>query len=82
MEGYNVCKMISLGQKLKMPKTCGKPFYNNIRDVLCKKPLKKNNKYSRNETILKMGHLSKVIAHATPFQNGQFGSKIKNSKNM
>ena len=33
--------MVSLGQKLKMPKTCEKPFYNNIKVVLCKKPLEK-----------------------------------------
>ena len=28
-------------KKLKMPKTCEKPFYNIIRVVLCKKPLEK-----------------------------------------
>ena len=33
--------MVSLGQKLKMPKTCEKPFYKNIKVVLCKKPLEK-----------------------------------------
>ena len=36
-----ICKMVSLGQKLKMPKTCEKPFYKNIRVVLCKKALEK-----------------------------------------
>ena len=34
-------KKVSLGQKLKMPKTCEKPFYNNIKVFLCKKPLEK-----------------------------------------
>ena len=33
--------MVRLGQKLKMPKTCEKQFYNNITVVLCKKPLEK-----------------------------------------
>ena len=33
--------MVSLGQKLKMPKTCEKHIYKNIRVVLCKKPLEK-----------------------------------------
>ena len=33
--------MIWLGQKLKMPKTCQKQFYKNIRVVLCKKPHEK-----------------------------------------
>ena len=36
------CKMVSLGQKLKMPKTCEKPFYKNIKVVLWKKPLEKH----------------------------------------
>ena len=47
---YSLFKMLSLGHKLKMLKTCQNPFYKNIR-VLCKNPLKKA-KYSRNETIL------------------------------
>ena len=34
--------MVSLSQKLKMPKTCEKPFNKNITVVLCKKPLQKN----------------------------------------
>ena len=38
---YSLCKMVSLGQKLKMPKTCEKPFYKNIRAALCKKPFEK-----------------------------------------
>ena len=44
-----------------MPKTCQKLFYQKI----CKKKAyKENTKYSRNETILKIGHLAKAIAHA------------------
>ena len=35
------CKMVSLGQKLKMPKTCDKRLYKHITVVLCKKRLKK-----------------------------------------
>ena len=38
---YSLCKMVSLGQKLKMPKTCEKPFYKNSTLVLCKKRLEK-----------------------------------------
>ena len=59
-----LCDMVSLGQKLKIPKTCEKPFYKNTRVVLCKKRLEKNPKYSRNETYLKIGHFAKAIAHA------------------
>ena len=40
-KGYTLCKMVSLGQKLKMPKTWEKPFYNNSTLVLCKKLLEK-----------------------------------------
>ena len=44
----------------------------------------KNTQDSRNETIFKIGHLAKAIAHpkAIALKNGQFGSKIKNAKNM
>ena len=48
-KGSSLWKMVSFGQKLKMPKTCEKPFHENIRVVLYKKPLRKNTKYSRNE---------------------------------
>ena len=41
----------------------------------------KNTKYSRNETILKIGHHAKAIAHAR-MQNHDFGSKIKIPKNL
>ena len=33
--------MVSLGQKIKWPKTCEKRFYKHIIDVLCKKRLQK-----------------------------------------
>ena len=61
---YSLCKMVSLGQKLKMPKTCEKSFYKTIRVALCKNLLEQNTKYSRNETSLKIGHLAKAIAFA------------------
>ena len=37
----SLCKMLSLGQKLKMQKTCDKRLYKHIRLVLCKKRLQK-----------------------------------------
>ena len=63
-KGYSLWKMVSLGQKLKLKKTCEKEFFNHVRVVLCKKPLQKNTKYSRNKTILKIGHHAKAIAFA------------------
>ena len=56
--------MFSFAQKLKMPKTCEKPFYKNIKVVLCQKTARKNFKYSRNERKLKIGHRAKARAHA------------------
>ena len=38
-KGYSLCKMVRLGQKFKMPKTCEKRFYKSIRVVPRKKPL-------------------------------------------
>ena len=70
--------MVSLGQKLKRPKTCEKPFYKNIRVVLCKKTAPKNNNYSRNETILKIGHLAKAIAHAKAIVFAKVSVWVKN----
>ena len=55
-KGYSVCQMVSLGQELKMPKTCEKRFHQNIRVVLWK-----NTKYSRNERSLKIGHLRQRV---------------------
>ena len=57
-------KILTLGKKLKFPKTCQNPFYKSFTVVLCKKPAPKSTKYSRNETITKIGHHAKVIAHA------------------
>ena len=48
-KGYSPCKILSLAQKLKFPKTCQNPFYKLFRVVLCKKPLQKtlNNREMR-----------------------------------
>ena len=55
-KGYSLCKILTLGQKLKFQKTCQNPFYKSFIVVLCKKTAPKNTKYSRNESILKIGH--------------------------
>ena len=55
-KGYSLCKILTLGQKLKFQKTCQNPFYKSFRVVLCKKKNSKNTNYSRNESILKIGH--------------------------
>ena len=66
-KGYSLCKMVSLGQKLKFSKTCQKRLYNHIRVVLCKKTARKNTQYSRNGNfikIVKIGHRAKAIVFA------------------
>ena len=55
-KGYSPCKILTLAQKLKFQKTCQNPFYKSFRVILCKKNAPKNTKYSRNESILKVGH--------------------------
>ena len=70
--------MVSLGQKLKMPKTWEKPFYKNIKVLLCKKQIEKNTKYSTNETSLKIGHLAKAIAHAKSIAFAKWSVWVKN----
>ena len=47
------------------------------------KRAREKTKYSRNETILKIGHLAKGIAHAEAiaFAKWLVGSKVKNVKN-
>ena len=56
--------MVSLGQNFKMPKTCEKPFYNNIRVCSLQKTDLKSTNYSKNEAVLKMGHFAETLAHA------------------
>ena len=48
------------------------------------KAAQKSTKYSRNDTILKIGHLAKAIAHAKAiaFAKLSVWAKIKNAKNM
>ena len=45
--------MVSLGQKLKMPKTCEKPFYKNIKVVHCKKQVEKAPNFRDMRQLLK-----------------------------
>ena len=37
--GYSLCKIISLGPKIKLHETHQKRLYNDITVILCKKPL-------------------------------------------
>ena len=52
------------GSKIKIPKNMSKSILEIISSCLLQKPALKNTKYSRNETILKIAHHAKAIAHA------------------
>ena len=69
IEFWILAKIASMKKTLnireKFQKTCPKPFYKSFTVVLCKNPLQKTLNIPRNETILKIGHHAKAIAHAT-----------------
>ena len=54
----------SLGSKIKILKTMSKSILQIIYSYSVQKPASKNTKYSRNESILKIGHHAKAIVHA------------------
>ena len=52
------------GSKIKIPKNMSKSILQIIYTSCVQKTARKKTKYSRNESILKIGHHAKVIAHA------------------
>ena len=63
---YSPCKILTLGQKIKLPKTCEKLSTNTFKLFYAKNGSKKQLIFE-NESILKMaknGHNEKAIAHA------------------
>ena len=79
-KAYSLRKMVSLDQKLKIPKTCEKQFNNNIIVDLWKKGIEKTPNIGQVGQFLKIGHLAKTLAHAKAIvlmQNGQLKVKIK-----
>ena len=52
---YSLCKIISLGQKIKLQKLHQIRLYKHIIVILCKKTALKKIKYSKNEIILNIG---------------------------
>ena len=73
------------GSKIKNVKNMRKTILQERQNCSVEKGAGKNTKYWRNESIFIIGHLAKAIAHGKaiqPLQNGQFGSRIKNAKNM
>ena len=52
------------GSKIKILKNMSKSIVKIIYSCHVQKTAAKNTKYSRNKTILKIGHHAKAIAHA------------------
>ena len=77
-KGYRLCKMVSLAQKFKWPKTWKKRFCKHVRVVLCKKPLEKTPIIREMRPFWK----SAILQRLQTLQNGQFGSKIQMAKNV
>ena len=63
-KGYSPCKILTSAQKLKFKKTIPISILQIIYNNSLQKTAPKNTKYSRNESILKIGHYAKAIAHA------------------
>ena len=66
------------GSKIKISKNMFKSILQIIYSCSVQKTSPKNTKYSRNESILKIGHHVKAIARA----KSQFGSELKIPQNM
>ena len=77
-KGYSLCKILTLGQKLKFQKTCQNSFYKSFRVVLGKKPLQKTLNFREMRPFWK----SPIMQRLYPLQNPYLGSKIKIPKNM
>ena len=64
------------GSKIKIPKNMSKSILQIIYSSSMQKTAPKNTKYSRNETIFKIAHHVKAIAHAkSPLQVKELNSK-------
>ena len=70
--------------KIKNPKNMFKTILQDHWKCCVQETVRKNIKYSSSDTIWKIVHFARAIAHAKAiaFANGQFGSKIKNPKDL
>ena len=63
--GYSPCKMLSSGQKLKIPKRCEKRLYDHIEVLVRKKPLQNTPNIGKSRLeIARKCHDAWAIAHA------------------
>ena len=84
MESLQSLQNGQFGSKIKNAKNMRKTILQEDQSCFVQNTARKNTKYSRNETILKIGSLAKAIAYAKAkaFEKSSVWSKIKNAKNM
>ena len=76
---YSPCKILALGQKLKLQKTCQNPFYKSFTVVLCKKPLQKTPNIREIRAFSKSAIMQRIYS---PCKILTLGQKLKFQKNM
>ena len=75
--GYSPSKMLSLGQKLKIPKRCGKRLYDRIKVVVRKKPLKKKDKILKKREQFENGQNRPRCMGYSPCKMISLGQKLR-----
>ena len=66
------------GSKIKNAKNMRKTILQDYKSCSVQKTARKNTKYSRNERILKIGHLAKFRAHAKAIAFAKWSAWVKN----
>ena len=79
-KGYSPSKIITLAQKLKIPKNMSKSILQIIYSCSVQKTAPKKTKYSRKESILKIGHQG--CKGYSPCKILTLAQKLKIPKNM
>ena len=69
-----------IGSKIKNATNMRKTILQEHQTCSVQKAAIKNTKYSRNETIFKIGHLAKAIAHTKSIPFAKWSVWVKNSK--
>ena len=78
-KGYRLCKIATLGQKLKMPKRCEKLLLDLIKDVVLKKPLQKHLLLEKSEQFENGQSRSRCMGYS-PCKMLSLGQKLKMPK--
>ena len=68
------------GSKIKNAKNMRKTILQEHKSCCVQKTTQKDIKYSRDETIFKIGHLAKAIAHAKAIAFAKWSFWVKNYK--